>query len=190
MPVADWMTRDPITIPPDTTLLEALGLMERSKVRRLPVVDGGRLVGIITKSDVQTALGPIDRFSKHPEIGRRRVDEFMARDPITTSPGEQLENAALVMLEKKISGLPVVEKGRLVGIITESDIFRALIEITGVKERGATVQFTVNKPEELLDQVKKRIGRLVIQSLVTWHDGDDRHWKVFVRLRGRQKEGV
>ncbi|MBI2901748.1 MAG: CBS domain-containing protein [Planctomycetes bacterium] len=188
MPVQDWMTKDPVTVAPDTTLLEALGLMERSKVRRFPVVEGDLLVGIVTKSDIQAALGPIDRYSKHPDMGRRRVDEFMTKDPVTTTPGEPVESAALAMLEKRVSGLPVVEKGKVVGIITESDIFRALIEITGVKEKGATVSFTVDKPEELLDQVKKRIGRLVIQSLVTWHDASDKSWRVFVRLRGRKKE--
>ncbi|MBI5033122.1 MAG: CBS domain-containing protein [Chloroflexi bacterium] len=125
------MTPDPITIGPDTTLPEADRLMKECGIRRLPVVENGRLVGIITLGDVREAspsnATSLSIYELNYLISRLTVGTMMTQDPITITPDTSIEAAARLMLEHKIGGLPVVDGTRVVGIITESDIFRLLI---------------------------------------------------------------
>jgi CBS domain-containing protein len=129
--VRDWMTRDPITVTSGATLPEVHRLMMDHSIRRLPVVDDGKLVGIVTLGDIREAEASdatsLSIFELHHLLARLQVREFMTRDPVTVSPTTRIERAAQVMLERKIGGLPVLERGKLVGIITESDIFRMLV---------------------------------------------------------------
>jgi CBS domain-containing protein len=126
--VRDWMTHDPITIGPDTTLPAAHQLMIRHSIRRLPVVADGKLVGIITLGDVRGAE-PSDSTSLsiwelNEVVARVCVDEIMTARPFTVSEDAPVGEAAQLMLKHKISCLPVIHReGALVGIITESDIF-------------------------------------------------------------------
>lgn len=130
--VRDWMTPNPITIVPKTTLPDAHKLMREAKVRRLPVVDHGRLVGIVTLGDVREAQ-PSDAttlsiYELNYLLSKLTVDRIMTREPLTIAPDATIHQAARVMLDHKIGGLPVMEDERLVGIITESDIFRVLAQ--------------------------------------------------------------
>lgn len=130
--VRDWMTKDVMTVDAKTTLPEAHRIMKERKIRRLPVVDQhGRLAGIITRGDVREA-SPSDAtslsiYEVHYLLAQLTVDSIMTKDPVTVTPDTPIKDAARIMLEKKISGLPVVEDGHIVGIITESDIFEGLI---------------------------------------------------------------
>lgn len=122
--VRDWMTADPITINPKATLTEAYKLMKGHRIRRLPVLDEhSKLVGIVTIGDVREAhsFDPA-----HPEISQVRVEQVMTIDPITVAPTDTIRDVALLMLQHKIGGLPVVDGDKVVGIITESDIFLVL----------------------------------------------------------------
>jgi acetoin utilization protein AcuB len=130
--VSDWMTKDPITVDGNTRLLDAYNLMKENGVRRLPVVKrSGELIGIVTLSDI---LQHVPFFPDDPEMEAElplmtlTVQEIMSWDPETISPEDTIQDAAELMLESKISGLPVVDQDRVVGIITESDIFRLVIE--------------------------------------------------------------
>ena len=129
--VKDWMTPDPVTICPETTLPEANRLMKECGIRRLPVVDNGRLVGIITLGDVREAspstATSLSIYELNYLISRLTVGKMMTQDPITIAPDTSIEAAARLMLEHKIGSLPVVDGTRVVGIITESDIFRLLV---------------------------------------------------------------
>lgn len=129
--VKDWMTPDPITIAPSTTLPEAHRLMKECNIRRLPVVDNGRLVGIVTLGDIREAspsnATALSIFELNYLLSRLTVGEMMTRDPICVAPGMSIEAAARLMLEHKIGGLPVIDGTCVVGIITESDIFRLLV---------------------------------------------------------------
>jgi len=129
--VRDWMTPDPVTIDPHTTLPEAHRLMKECGVRRLPVVAEGLLVGIVTLGDVRdaapTSACALSIYDLTYVLARLTVAHIMTRDPITIAPDFSVEAAARLMLEHKISGLPVVDNDRVVGIITESDIFRLLV---------------------------------------------------------------
>ncbi len=130
--VRDWMTPDPISISPKATLPEAQRIMRDSKIRRLLVVDKGKVVGIVTKGDVREA-GPSDAtslsvFELNYLLAQLTIDKVMTRNPVTITSDATIFDAAQLMLEHKIGGLPVVDQGQLVGILTESDIFREMVQ--------------------------------------------------------------
>ncbi len=129
--VRDWMSKDVLTVDPKTPIAEAYRLMKERKVRRLPVVKDGRLLGIVTLGDVREASPSIATSLSVWEINylwaQLTVDRVMKTNVIKLSPDTTVLEAARLMLEHKISGLPVMENGALVGIITESDIFRMLV---------------------------------------------------------------
>ena len=129
--VRNWMTSNPITITPQTTLPEAHRLMNEHNVRRLPVVNKGKLVGIVTRGDVREAQASdattLSVYELNYLLDQIPAKEFMAYEPITVSADAPIGEAARRMLQHKIGGLPVVEYGELVGIITETDLCRMLI---------------------------------------------------------------
>lgn len=129
--VKDWMTSDPIIIDPRTTLPEAARLMKECSIRRLPVVENGRLVGIVTLGDIREAspsnATSLSIYELNYLLSRLTIGEVMTREPISITSDTSIEAAARLMLERKIGGLPVVDAGKVVGIITESDIFRLLV---------------------------------------------------------------
>ena len=130
--VQDWMTADPVTITPDTTLTKAHRLMMEHSIRRLPVMKNGRIVGIVTRGDVRGAepsgATSVSIWEINYLLSRLKVEEIMTPRPYTVSVNATLAEAAQIMLKRKVSGLPVVDDvGTLVGIITESDIFRMIV---------------------------------------------------------------
>lgn len=130
--VKDWMTMDPITIPSRGTLPEAYWLMIKNDIRRLPVVDNDILVGIVTLEDLRrvesaSTIG-IDMIRISDMLANLPIHQVMVSDPLTVAPTDTLLDAATMMLEHKISAFPVMDGDKLVGIITESDIFRVLIQ--------------------------------------------------------------
>ncbi len=139
-----WMTTKVVTVAPETPMMEARSLMKEKGIRRLPVVDKrGRLVGIITQGDIQEA-SPSDATSLsiwelNYLLARTPVSEVMTnRDELLTiSPDEPIEQAASLMREHKVGGLPVLQGEKLVGIITESDIFDVMCKLLGI-DRGGT----------------------------------------------------
>ena len=131
--VKDWMTREVVTIEPDTTLPEAHRLMSERKIRRLPVMEHGRLVGIVTRGDVREAepsdATTLSIWELNYLLAQLKVEKIMTRNPVTISKEATIGEAAQMMLDKKISGLPVVDsQGKIIGIITESDIFRTVVK--------------------------------------------------------------
>lgn len=131
--VKDWMTHDVITITPETTLPEAHKLMTDYRIRRLPVVKDGRLVGIVTRGDIRGAepseATSLSVWELNYLLSKLKIKEIMTHQPIVISQEATVDEAAQVMLDNKISGLPVVDyHGELVGIITESDIFRIVVQ--------------------------------------------------------------
>ncbi len=131
--VRDWMTREIITVTPDTALPEAHQIMMNEEIRRLPVVySDGRLAGIITLGDVRGAqpspATSLSIWELNYLLSQLKVEKIMTPDPVTIHEDATIGEAARVMLENRISGLPVVDNtGRLAGIITESDIFSMVV---------------------------------------------------------------
>ncbi len=123
------MTRDVVTVTSETSLADAHQLMKEKRIRRLPVVDHGQMVGIVTLGDVRAAepsgASSLSVWEMNNLLANLKVSEIMTRHPVTIRQDASVGDAAQIMLEKKFSGLPVLnEAGQLIGIITESDIFR------------------------------------------------------------------
>lgn len=136
--VRDWMTPRPITVSTTSPLRDAYWLMIDNKVRRLPVMDDEQLVGIVTLEDLRrseplTGMG-LDMVKITDMLSRMTVRQIMTEDPKTIAPEAPLIEAARMMLDHKISALPVMEGNELVGIITESDIFRAFVKLEETRE--------------------------------------------------------
>lgn len=126
--VREWMTSDPVVVGPDTSVSRAYDLMQKHHVRRLPVTEGEWLVGMVTLRDVWAAMAPFDADCDISEMAshmdRLTVMQIMSHQVLTVTPDTPINAACELMLKHKISGLPVMVKGRLVGILGESDIFR------------------------------------------------------------------
>jgi len=185
-----WMTRELITIDPAASLPSIAATMARRRIRRLPVVtpapDGPRLVGIVTHSDVLHAFPPdINPFSANAADtvatlertgARARVyaADLMARDPLVTAPDAPIESAARVMRDRKIGALPVVSKDTLVGLITESDIFRAMVEMFEEPKRAVRITFSLGPDEDVLplvaDIARRRAMRVTSFMALRRHD--------------------
>ena len=129
--VRDWMTPNPTIITPKTPLPEAQELMMDNNIRRLPVVKREKLVGIVTLGDIREAMpSDVTSLTIHEMtylLDRLYAREFMTGDPVTVSPNATIAEAARLMLDYKVGGLPVMEDGELDGIITETDFCRLLI---------------------------------------------------------------
>ena len=144
-----WMSRELATVGPQTPIAEAARLMAQRRIRRLPVVAPGpageRLVGIVTATDLLHAFPPeVNPFALHaaaPAAGRGRVGELLHREVVTVRPDEPIEAAAALMCAQKVGGLPVLRDGRLVGLITESDVFRAFASLFAASRPGLRVTF-------------------------------------------------
>jgi acetoin utilization protein AcuB len=128
--VRDLMTKAPVTAGPGLSIYDAYALMYENEIRRLPVLQHGKLAGIVTLSDIQRALSASSAGGETTAAlyaSPLCIGDIMSPDPITAGPGDTIQDAAEQMLENQVSGLPVVEDGRVVGIVTESDIFRLVV---------------------------------------------------------------
>jgi acetoin utilization protein AcuB len=127
------MSSFPITIQRKGSLAEAHKLMTRNNIRRLPVMDGTKLIGIVTLTDVLEAepsdATSLNIFELNYLLDTLTVDRIMTKEVVTVAPDDALQSVASEMLARKIGGLPVTQDGELVGVITESDIFRAFVEL-------------------------------------------------------------
>jgi acetoin utilization protein AcuB len=150
MLVRDRMSKDVVLITSTTTILEAEKLMKENEIRRLPVVDRDKLIGIVTYNDLLEAepskATTLSRFELTYLLSKMNVAEIMEKNVITIKPDIPIEEAALIMKKNKVGGLPVVEETRVVGMITESDIFDVLVETLGVELGGTRI--TLELPEK------------------------------------------
>jgi acetoin utilization protein AcuB len=137
--VADWMSSPPIVVAPNTSLAAAYELMQEHDIRRLLVVSGRELIGIVALSDILGALPApfVEERESQPQWTRLTVADVMTYDPVTVDPEDTIQEAAERMLEYKISALPVISGGLPAGIITESDIFRLVVEEWAEELEGA-----------------------------------------------------
>jgi acetoin utilization protein AcuB len=148
----DWMKQKVLTLGPEASAFEALRLCRERRIRHIPVVKDERLVGIISDRDLRDAsppLGDPDRVSTMKEI---RLEDVMTREVITTHPEDTIVHAAREMYERKIESLPVVDEEKLLGIVTSSEVMRALIAVIGVHEPGhSRIAVQTLKPGDLAE---------------------------------------
>jgi acetoin utilization protein AcuB len=198
MLIKDWMTKDPVTITEETSMIKAIHLMKERRFRRLPVVTAGRLVGMVTDRDLKEAspskATTLDVHELYYLLAELQVKEIMSRNPVSVSQDDTVEHAAQIMLEHTISGLPVLDQdGKVVGIITQSDVFRAFMDIAGVLQGG--VQFALrleDRPgliKEVVDLLRARGARFVslLSSYATSQEG---YRDVYIRVKNLSPEAV
>jgi acetoin utilization protein AcuB len=199
MLVKNWMSKQTVTIDADGSMQDAMSLMKKHAIRMLPVIKKGKLVGIITDRDLKRASASDATTLEIHELlyllSNIKVRDLMTRDPITVPADFTVEETAEVLLKNKISGVPVVdESGKVIGTITQSDLFRMLIALTGVGNRGIQFAFKVeDRPgsiKEIADVVRDFGGRMV-SILTSYENVADGYRKVYIRMRGidRQKLG-
>lgn len=158
MLVRSRMTADVKTVAPDTTLADALRVARENRIRHLPVMNGGRLVGLVTDRDLRLAMPPV-WADTHEELQQalrtRTVGELMTTTIITTSPDLPVEEAGKLLYQNRIGCLPVLEDEKLVGILTETDLLRAFVELFGTGQPSSRVEVRMpNKPGELARVVR------------------------------------
>lgn len=158
MLVRERMSRHPITVTPDTSLFDALRIIRDEKIRRLPVVDAaGKLVGIVSEKDLlYVAPSPATSLSVYEMnylIAKIKINDLMTSNVITVEEDCPLEEAARVMVDNHISGLPVMQEGKLVGMITESDLFKIFIELLGAREKGLRITLELKEGVGVLARV-------------------------------------
>lgn len=141
MTVTRYMTRDPVTVSPGDSLAAAQAKMHSRRIRELPVVENDGPIGMLSDRDIRQHIGFLQQT---------KVNAAMSASVVTVSPSSTLEEAAQLVLEHKIGGLPVVEDGKLVGIITTSDLLGAFLELTGAEENG-TVRIDLTADGERSD---------------------------------------
>ncbi len=143
MYVKSRMTANPYTIAFNSPINEVVELMREHDLKRVPVVDGEKVVGVLTHSDLQkvspTKATTLSIYELNYLLSKMKVSDAMTKNAITISPDALLEEAALLMRENRIGTLPVVENNKIVGIITESDIFDAFIELLGFRDEGSRI---------------------------------------------------
>jgi len=165
MLVGERMTKDPIVIRDDTPIDKALKTMQDNKVRRLPVLNKkGALVGIVSERDLLFAspspATSLSIYELHYLLSRVTVASVMTAEVITVTEDTPLEEAARIMADNRIGGLPVERKGDLVGIITETDLFKIFLELLGAREAGVRLAMLVPDEKGMLAKVTSEITEL------------------------------
>ena len=191
MLVQDCMTRDPVTVRPESDPLAAMMLLRSGRFRHLPVVAGdGQLVGIVSRDGLELFLSK----AGSPGIAKRqhRVDQIMVREVVTVPPNCPLEEAATSMVAHKIGSLPVVRAGRLVGIITETDIFEQFAAVLGGGSDSLRLTVQVDDTPGQLAEVAGRIAGVQgnICSVVAYAAGQSGRINITLRVAGVDRETV
>jgi acetoin utilization protein AcuB len=197
--VKQKMTRKPITTTTDTSVSDALSLMREKKVHRLPVLDaGGKLVGIVSEGDLLYAspspATTLNVWEMHALLAKLKVEKVMTREVITVTEDTPVEEAACVMIEKKIGGLPVLREKELVGIITESDIFKVFISLLGGYRPGVRVSATISGAKGTFAKVSSVIseagGDIVGLGFDEVSDAPDSPWLMTMKVQDLTEDKV
>jgi acetoin utilization protein AcuB len=143
--VRDSMTREVVTVGPETTAAEALALCREKGIRHLPVLEGGWLVGMISDRDLRSATPALGDPDRAQALERIRVADEMAKEVAKVRPEDPIEEAAIEMYERKIGCLPVVDDDDLVGIVTSSDVMRAFVRLVGAHAPGSRVEVALSR---------------------------------------------
>jgi len=197
MRISDVMTKNPLTVDSETPIFEAKGIMKENNIRRLPVVDKGKLVGIITERMIlEASPSPATSLSIHEVhylISKMKVKDIMVRNPIIISPDTTFKDVLLLGQEKRIGSFPVVDKGKLVGITTESDLVRFITTIWGAKEKASTLIIEgVSQRFGLFKEVVSIIDRheVPILSIMTYIPPDRVDCNLIIRVGTKEVDSL
>jgi len=195
MLVSNWMSKEVVTIDVNDSMQDAMKRMKEKDIRMLPVVKKGKLVGVVTDRDLKRASASdattLDVHELLYLVSKIKVQDVMTKNAITVPQNYTIEETAEVLLKHKISGVPVVDQnGQLVGTITQTDLFRVLISLTGVGKGGIQFAFQLeDRPgsiKEVADIIRLYGGRMV--SILTSYDGvPEGYRKVFIRMHSIER---
>ena len=196
--IRDVMTKNPITVDSETLILDALRVMKEKNIRRLPVLDRGKLVGIVTQKDLNEAVPPPTTSTSahefHDFLSKMKVKEVMKKDPLTLSPDTPFEEALRIGKKNKISSFLVVEDGKLVGITTESDLVRFLTRVLGLEEEGSriTIEGLGGKLGGDLKQIISIIekNKTVPLSMMSLPRPEKNDWMIVLRLKTKEPDAI
>ena len=190
MRLRDVMTKNPITVESESLLLDARKVMKEHNFRRLPVVEKGKLVGIVTKQDLDEAMPPPTSATSAFEfrsLSRMKVKEIMKKNPLTFNPDTLFEEALKIGQKNKISSFLVVDNGKLVGITTESDIVRLLTRALGLEEEGSriTIEGLGRKLGGELQQIISIIdkNKTALLSMLSLPRPEKSDWMIVLRVK-------
>jgi acetoin utilization protein AcuB len=190
--VSDWMTKKVFTLSPDDPLSDAISLMTEKRIKHLPVVKNARIKGILSDRDIKeycpSKATTLDIYELHYLLAKVKVKDVMKTKVITTPAETPVEEAAMIMLDNNIGCIPVVDQGELTGIISDKDIFHALVDITGARHGGLRICLTVeDRPgsiREVADIIRTYGYRL--QGLLTSYEGvKEGYRKVVIRTSAK-----
>ncbi len=189
--VSDWMTKKVIILYPDDYLSDAFSMMKQHGIKHLPVLKDSELKGIISDRDIKeyspSKATTLDIYELHYLLAKTMIKDVMKAKVVTAAPDMPVEEAAMIMLDRNIGCLPVLEQGQLVGIISDRDIFRALVDITGVRHGGhrvcVTIEDRAGSIKEVADIIRKHNFRL--QGILTSYEGAKEGFRrVVIRTKG------
>jgi len=194
--VGERMSRPVISVPQDESINDVLAMFKKEHIRRAPVMNKGKLVGIVTEGDLLNA-SPSDAttlsvWEMNYLISKVKVKDVMSKKVITVDRDTPIEEAARIMADQKIGGLPVMDRGKVVGMITETDLFKVFLELMGARDKGVRVTASVEEKPGELAKITKAIassgGNFISFG---FFDGDDPSTKILTfKVEGMTKEAV
>lgn len=190
MLVRDWMSKNVVTVDVKANMQEAITQMMDHDVSMLPVMEEGKLVGIVTDRDIRRAapssasLHDVRHVLYH--LTRVEIGAIMCRDLITIPPDFTIEETAEVLLQRKISGCPVLDRdGKLIGVVTKHDLFKAVVSVSGLKAGGIQFGFLLeDKPDsikEITDMIQKH-GARAVSIISAYQKAPQGHRYAYVRI--------
>ncbi|MBW1717090.1 MAG: CBS domain-containing protein [Deltaproteobacteria bacterium] len=196
MRIRDIMSTNVVTVDEKTLVDDAKKIMEAHRIRRLPVMKKDKLVGLVTKHMLlEAAPSPATSLSIHEVhylLAKMTVKDIMVKDPYTISPDIPVEDALQLGQEKGYGAFLVVENGRLVGVVTESDIVRIMTRLLGVREKGKRIDIKVSKKFGNFQRIMKILdeNKTVLLSLITLKEPEEEDWLTILRVKSEDAEPI
>ncbi|RLJ82078.1 acetoin utilization AcuB family protein [Planococcus citreus] len=180
MLVEEIMKKDVFTLRSDQTVQDVLDLFEEKRIRHAPIVDDGKVVGIVTDRDLKDAMPSMFTVSPKGEPYKKKVSEIMTKNPMIAHPLDFVEEIALLFYEQKIGCLPVVSQNELVGFLTETDLLYTYIELTGAHQPGSQIEIKVPNRSGALYEVSKVFyeHKVNVLSVLVYPDREDNSNKI------------
>jgi acetoin utilization protein AcuB len=189
--VSDWMTKKVIAVSPDDSISDAARLSKEKGIKHLPVVKKDRLKGILSDRDIKefvpSKAPSLDAYEMHYILAKTKVKEVMKQKVHTAAPDTPIEEAAMIMHDNDIGCLPVLKNNKVAGIISDRDIFKVLVDITGIRHRGHRISMTVEDRSGSIKDVANIIKKhgFVLQSILTSYEGVKKGLrKIVLRING------
>jgi acetoin utilization protein AcuB len=190
--VSDWMTKKVFTVSPDSSISDAVKLTKEKGIKHLPVVKGDKIKGLLSDRDIKEYVPSkatiFDVYELHYYLVKMKVKSVMKTNIVTTSPDTPVEEAALIMLDKNIGCLPVTDRNKLVGIISDRDLFQVLVDISGIRHAGHRIYLPIKDRPGAIKDISTLIRKhgFSLQSILTSYEGIKKgHRKLVIRLKGR-----